>query len=488
MMVEVDIQSSGLPGWNMVGLLETAVKEARDRVGSAIRNAGFSLPSRRTIINLSPADVKKSGSHFDLPIAIGLLCAVGACPPDQAEKYLIAGELSLRGNVLPVSGVLLMSLMAKQRGLQAVIVPMENAWEGEAAGIAVIAVENLSQVVDFLSGREIPARKSRHVIEREKPDDLNLSEVRGQPVAKRALEIAAAGAHNIALRGPPGTGKTMLAERLPSILPPLSAKEALELAKILSWHGMLKDASDIPHVRPFRAPHHSASYAGLIGGASGHAMRLGEISLAHHGVLFLDELGEFRRDVIESLRGPLESGIVRIVRAGVSLTYPARIVCAAAFNPCPCGFLGHSTRGCSCTLQALRHYRSRLSGPFMDRIDLHIGVDPPPHEALTSSDDEERSEIVLERVMRARARQQKRYGKEEICNAHIPGKEILSAGLLSEGAMRCLRSAPTAQKLSGRALHRVVKIARTIAALAESHHIHDEHLTEALSFRASMED
>lgn len=488
--VEVDIHSKGLPGWSMVGLLETAVKEARDRVGSAIRNAGFAIPNRKTIINLAPADVKKGGAHFDLAIALGLLSAVGICRSANSLQYLIAGELSLTGKVLPVNGVLMMALAAREESLDGVIVPAANAWEARLAEAGdVIPVDSLFQAIEFLNDGKRPSIATPTqlcVLPSERGPDL--SEVRGQPFAKRGLEIAAAGGHNLALRGPPGTGKTMLAERMPSILPPLSRREALEVAKIMSWHGLLKGNYSIPTERPFRAPHHSASYAGLIGGSHGGSARLGEISLAHNGVLFLDELGEFRRDVLEILRGPLESGEVRVVRAGVSVIYPARFMFAAAFNPCPCGYFSHPKRPCICTIPQIKRYRSKLSGPLMDRIDLHIEVGPPPHEALIENSLEESSAAVRERIISARERQSARFGEGSKTNARIPVREIGKHCLLKGDERKFLKAASSSSELSARSVHRIIKVARTIADLAAADDIKTEHLAEAFQFRPAMED
>lgn len=496
--VEVDVLSQGLPGWNMVGLLETAVKEARDRVGSAIRNAGFSLPNRKTIINLSPADLKKSGAHFDLAIAVGLLTAVGACRPTSSRRFLIAGELSLTGKVLPISGALLMAQAAQKRELDGIIVPTANAWEATFAGVGeVIAVETLVQAIEFLNngtssnspsqtpmgpGAQAPRGTSAQA------QVLDFSEVRGQPFAKRGLEIAAAGGHNIALKGPPGTGKTMLAERLPTVLPPLAKDEALEVAKIMSWHGLFKGTPDIPTERPFRAPHHTASYAGLIGGSDGGTPRLGEISLAHNGVLFLDELGEFRKDVVEVLRQPMESGVVKIVRAGVSVQYPSRFMLVAAFNPCSCGYFGHPTRPCICSVPQIRRYRSKLSGPLMDRIDLHIEVGPPPHEALIETTDEEASARIRERIMGARARQTARLGDGGKCNANLSVRDIAHHCHLGRDERIFIKSAAASGSLSARAVHRVIKVARTIADLTQKDEIKTEHLAEAFQFRPNLDD
>lgn len=481
--VEVDVQMKGLPGWSMVGLLETAVKEAKDRVGSAVRNSGYSLPNRKTLINLSPADLKKSGAHFDLAIAVALLTAVGACKPSTSTRYLIAGELALTGKVLPVCGVLMMALAAKSNGIEGIIVPRENAWEASLTGInTVVPVESLTQAVEHLNNGIVYDLPKERTVKISNEHDLDYSEVRGQPFAKRGMEIAAAGGHNIALKGPPGTGKTMLAERLPSILPPLSHDEALEVLKIRSLHGMLKDSAFLSNRRPFRAPHHSASYAGLIGGGHG-TPRLGEISLAHHGVLFLDELAEFRKDVIEVLRQPLESGEINIVRAGVSVRYPASFLLACAFNICRCGFSGHPTRPCTCSVAEIRHYRSKLSGPLIDRIDLHVEVGPPPHEALVEGFIEEKSESIRNRVLEARKRQ---TARNTVCNSRLPIREIHHYCALGKGEKIFLIHASKLHQLSGRAVHRVIKVARTIADLAGSEKIKSEHLAEAMQFRPQL--
>ncbi|MFH0799612.1 MAG: YifB family Mg chelatase-like AAA ATPase [Pseudomonadota bacterium] len=485
--VEVDVQMQGLPGWNMVGLLETAVKEAKDRVGSAVRNSGFSLPNRKTLINLSPADLKKSGAHYDLPIAVALLTAVGACRPSTSARYLIAGELALTGKVLPVCGVLMMALAAKSNGIDGMIVPRANAWEAKLAGIdIVVPVESLAQAVAHLNDGITPELPKERIAERSADLQQDYGEVKGQPFAKRGMEIAAAGGHNIALKGPPGTGKTMLAERLPSILPPLTREEALDVLKIQSLHGMLRDSASLPTERPFRAPHHSASYAGLIGGGHG-TPRLGEISLAHHGVLFLDELAEFKKDVLEVLRQPLESGEVNIVRAGMSVKYPARFLLASAFNLCRCGFWSHPTRACTCSIAQIRHYRSKLSGPLLDRIDLHVEVGPPPHEALLESFMEEKSEAMRARVLAARDRQTARNAKS-VCNAILPTREIHRHCAMGRDERSFLAQASKHHQLSARAVHRVIKVARTIADLADSEKIQAEHIAEAMNFRPTLED
>ena len=481
--VEVDVHNSGLPSWTMVGLLETAVKEAKERVSSAIRNSGYKLANRKTIVNLTPANVKKSGVHFDLPIAIGMLTAWDVCKPKPEKKYLIAGELSLSGELRSIPGVLLLALTARELKFDGIIVPFENAYEAALVdGIEIAGFASLIEVVEFLNGdRAKPQISLSQISTTVAVEKLDLSDVRGQRLAKRALEIAAAGRHHLLMVGTPGSGKTMLAERLPSLLPPLSTQEKLESLKLMSLSHPLKAHELASFERPFRSPHHTASYSGLIGGGKG-LPRLGELALAHHGVLFLDELAEFRRDCLEVLREPLESGKVQVVRAGYNLQYPAYFQLITAHNPCPCGWLGHPKKPCVCSTLQISKYRQKISGPLADRIDLHVEVQPVEFQELTGQSKEENSLKVRTRVLNARQQQTERFQAER-CNGEMSARDMQIHCSLNAGLEKILEQAAERFSLSARAIHRVLKVSRTIADLAGSTQIAENHLKEALLFR-----
>lgn len=484
--VEADI-ASGLPSFATVGLPRGAVRESEKRVTAAIKNSGYEIPPKKITINLSPADIRKEGSAFDLPIAVGILAGTGQLSERRLGGYVLLGELGLDGSLRPVRGALPVAVAVRRRGLRGLVVPRENVGEASVvAGVEVLAARTLREVAEFLDGGRtlVRGRASRRSEEAARTSGADYRDVRGQEAAKRALEIAAAGAHNILMIGPPGSGKTMLARRLPGILPPLTPEEAIETTKIHSVAGLLAGRGALLHNRPFRAPHHTISDAGLVGGGS--SPRPGEVSLAHHGVLFLDELPEFKRQVLEVLRQPLEEGEVSIGRAGLTLTYPARVMLAAAMNPCPCGWLGEAGRSCSCPPQLVQRYLSRLSGPLMDRIDLHIEVPAVPPTALASGAVAEASDVIRERVIRARERQRRRLrGRPGAhANAHLRPNEVREHCRPDARGEALLRAAVTRLGLSARAYHRVLRIARTIADLDGSEGIAAAHLAEAIQYRS----